>query len=79
MNSKVRLYMRDKHLLLVPIFGRITNGLSTQIDEEYELYSSVLILFANLFIKEIGEKDNELKRQIIKEHSILLLKTFGNI
>jgi len=47
MNAKVRLYMRDKHHLLVPIFGHITNGLSTKIDEEYELYSSVLIIFAN--------------------------------
>jgi len=80
MNAKVRLYMRDKHHLLVPIFGRITNGLSTKIDEEYELYSSVLILFANLFIKETGDKNNnELKRIIIKEHSVLLLKTFGSI
>lgn len=77
MHPKVRLYIRDKHLILVPIFSKISYNIPKQIDEQYELYSSTLNLFANLFIKELGEKDNELKRSIVKEHSIGLLRTFG--
>jgi tetratricopeptide (TPR) repeat protein len=79
MNSKVRLYLRDKHHLLVPIFAKVTNGLALKINVEYELYSSVLNLFSNLFIKETLETGNELKRLIVKDHSEILLKTFGNI
>lgn len=79
MNSKVRLYLRDKHHLLVPIFAKVTNGLALKINAEYELYSSVLNLFSNLFIKETLETGNELKRLIVKDHSEILLKTFGNI
>jgi len=79
MNTKCRIYIRDKPHLLAPIFGLITTGLSTKVEEEYELYSSVLILFTNLFINELHKGGNELKATIIKEHSSLMIKTFGHI
>lgn len=79
MNTKCRIYIREKPHLLVPIFGLITTGLSTKIEDEYELYSSVILLYCNLFIHELDRGHNELKATIIKEHSSLLIKTFGHI
>lgn len=75
----VRIYMRERDYLMVPLFSLLYDNLIYQFETESHVISSLLSLFSNLMVSEVGTQTNDIKDGILELYKSSFFANLGAI